>query len=151
MRRRTAAVALAAVCWLALVHTSAGGVVARAAGPVVDPVGDAARSLFAPAYDATTQVSVRALAVALQSRSLSEGTLDGVTAEELAAWGWEAPATAEVRIEVGGPDFRAVVVDLRPGATSYELVSTGGASVDLGVADDPPRTGTPGVTVVPLG
>ncbi|MBO1753201.1 hypothetical protein J4G33_15445 [Actinotalea sp. BY-33] len=78
-------------------------------------------AVFAPAYDAVTQASLRNLATALQSYALLEGDLDAVTTAELADWGWEPHGTSAVTLWVDGTDFLVVAEDVRPGGTAFQL------------------------------
>lgn len=109
-------------------------------------------TLLAPAYDTVTQASLRDLGTALESYAMFED-LDGVTAAELADWGWVPGETTAVTIQVDGDRFRAVAQDVRPGARAFEYTSVAldpaasgvsPAAVDLAV--DP----VAGVTIQPL-
>lgn len=109
-----------------LLLLTAGVVVA--AGPAVagdrfDTAARGASSLFAPAYDAAAGSELRSLGVALQSYALVEGDLAGVTAEQLAGWGWSGSATTTVTVWVDGDRFLAQARDVRPGATTLQVSS----------------------------
>ncbi|MBB2924386.1 hypothetical protein [Cellulomonas cellasea] len=106
----------------------------------------------APAYDAVTQSSVRNLATALQSYGLDAGSVDGVTVEELAGWGWVPQDTTAVTIWVRGEEFRVVAQDVRPGASAFEYTTVGadGGPGQMGLSAARVEDPLPGVTIRPL-
>lgn len=113
-------------------------------------------SLFAPAYDAVTVSGLRNLAVALQSYALFD-ELEDVTVTELRGWGWEPSRTGAVTIWVHDDEFRAVARDVRPGAGTFQVSSTGtdGALTVTALEAVPPtpldEQPAPGVEIVVLG
>jgi hypothetical protein len=107
-------------------------------GVVHEDVANAAETLLAPAYDTVTASSMRNLGMALVSYSMMEGDLDDVTVVGLADWGWEPTDTTEVTILVDGDEFRAVAHDVRPGASTFRISSTGDeANVSVQRVDAP--------------
>lgn len=133
-----------------VVATAVGGAAQTGAAGTV---GETARSLLAPAYDAVTVSSMRNLAMALQSYTLLEDGAVGVTVEELAGYGWVPQDTTAVVIHADDAGFRAVARDVRPGAGTFEVAwHEDQASVQVSAADCGERCGLPaeaGVVVVP--
>lgn len=90
-----------------------------------------ARDALAPAYDASTQMSLRNLGLALQSVALVEGDLHDVTTSELAGWGWTPGDHLTVTVHVQDDRFWAVGHDVRPGAGTFAVSNSGGTHVQV--------------------
>lgn len=106
-----------------------------------------------PAYDAVTQSSLRNLATALQSYALDAGSVDGVTVEALAGWGWVPQDSTAVTIWVRGDDFRVVAQDVRPGASAFEctnLSPEADGAVRFGLSTAQQDDAVAGVRIRPL-
>ncbi|WP_152605776.1 hypothetical protein [Cellulomonas carbonis] len=117
-------------------------------------VAAAPQALFAPAYDVATQASMRGLATTLRSYEVANGSLDGLTPEDLVAWGWTVPETMAVTVTVDGHDFCVVARDVRPGGSTFHVASTSGAAGSALAAgvhagdDHEPLAAEPGLQVV---